>query len=335
MAREGGNWFANNWILVVIIALVVYGLNIFPAFTNGINNMFNIGGTQTTPQQSVVTTQIADFCADPSITMTIGPMEKMYSPSTSMSGEYARVFINGKDVGFKADSATMDVSWKDGIDIYYAANSSTYYASHAKFQIPCKSTVNTAELDGGASKLYEIDASTNLNLKVFCEDDGLLNEGTGGSSNVNETIAAGDTVQLEASIQGNYQDAFSPYGDIYVTIKYYSTDYDSFDLRPNTAGWTFTPASTSNFRSSNVSGAGYSTATWKLSPGLRSNEKVFFTIFVDADDTTNPSYDFLMYFDDEDWYQHSVSGAMEFGVATNLDADVGDITDNTKTIYVD
>jgi len=322
-----------NWFAIGIIALLVYAF--VPAVNTAVNGIFSAAPAPTTPPTEVA---ITDFCADPSVTMRIGPMQKMYAPGTSVSGEFARLFVGGVDQGLKADSSTFGVSWKDDVSIYYAENSSTYYAAKSVFTVPCKSTIDSASFDSDAHKLYQLDASTDLNFKVFCEDDGLLMQGTGGTST--ESIAAGDTLTMDASIQGNYQDAFSPFGALYVTVKYNATVYDDVQLTASTPGYSFSDASTPSFRSANNGTAGCNMDTYKLNKGLLSNQKVDFTIYIDADDSNDPTgaangeANITFYFDDEDWYRNSETGAMEFGTETNLDADIGDTIDNAKVLGI-
>jgi len=326
-----------NWFAIGIIALLVYAF--VPAVNTAVNGIFGAApGAPAAAPQAVA--PVAEFCADPSVTMRIGPMSKMYAPGTSVSGEFARLFVGGVDQGLKADSTTFGVSWKDDVNIYYAENSSTYYAAKTSFKVPCRSTIDSATFDSDSHKLYQTDASTNLNLKIFNEDDGLLNNGTGGSNADTEALTAGDTVTLDASIQGNYQDAFSPYGAVYVTVKSNSSLYDDIQLTATTAGYSFSDASTPQFRATSSSATGFNLKTFKLNKGLISNQKVDFTVYIDVDDTNEPATengggeDITFYFDDEDWSRNSETGAMEFGTETNLDADVGDTTDNTKILQI-
>jgi len=318
------------WFAIILVGLLVYAF--VPAVQTGVNGIFSAAPMeeQEEPEET--------FCADPSVTMTIGPMAKMYAPATSVAAEYARVFVgdfNNKmtDKGLKADSTTLAVSWKDDIAMYYAAGGSTYYQAESKFAVPCKPTIDSANYDGDSHKLYEYDQSTNLNFMCFNYLDSTKN----ADSSAEEAIGVAGNPNFACSVQGKYEDAFSPFGKVYVTVKYNSTAYDVVDFVPNTAGFTVSDGSTPSVRSNAAAAAGYSLKTFVLNKGLISNERLDFTIDVLADDTLQPIAggpgDITIYFDDEEWYQNSKTGIMEFGPEDDDDADVGD-TVNTGVIYV-
>ena len=321
-----------NWFAIGIIALLVYAF--VPAVNTAVNGIFGAApGAPAAAPQAVA--PAVDFCADPSVTMTIGPLSKMYAPTTSVAGEFARVFVEGADKGLKADSTTLGVSWKDKVEIYYAENSSVYYAAKSAFAVPCKSTIDTKTYDGDADKLYQLDASTNLNFKFYNEDDGLLN----ADNTANEEIAAGDIVSISGVIRGQYEDAYSPYGGIYATMKYNSTAYDDIDFKVDTAGFSVSDAATPTVRSNAASATGFALKTVKINKGLVSNEYLDYTLTIDAHDTNEPgnqsgtSGDIIIYFDDEDWFRNTDTGVMEFGPEDNDDAIVGDAV-NTATLHV-
>ena len=318
----------TNWLLIVLIGVVVIAA-IGPAKV-----WDTIMGAEAPDIPAAPGTPAAEFCSDPSVTMAIGPMSKMYAPTTSVATEYARVFVEGADKGLQVDSATMGVSWKDKVEIFYASNSTTYYAAKSAFNVPCKSTIDTQTYDGNAHKLYELDGSTNLNFKFFCEDDGLLN----ANSSAEEEIAAGDIVSISGVIRGQYEDAYSPYGGVYATIKYNSTAYDDIDFKVDTAGFSVSDATTPTVRSNAASATGYALKTVKINKGLISNEYMDFTLTIDAHDTNEPGAggpgDIVIHFDDEDWFRNTDSGLMEFGPEDNDDVIVGDAV-NTATLYVD
>ena len=198
-----------NWLVIFLIGVVIVGI-IGPA-----NVRDYIMGVEAPEEDKDKDKEPVEFCSDPSVTLTVGPMQKMYAPTTSVATEYARLFVEGIDEGLKVDSATKGVSWEDKVEVYYAENSSTYYAAKTAFEVPCKSTINSQKYDGDAHKLYQLDGSTNLNFKFFCEDDGLLN----ADSTAEEEIAAGDIVSISGVVRGQYEDAFSPYGGVYATLK--------------------------------------------------------------------------------------------------------------------
>jgi len=318
----------TNWLVPILIGVVIIGI-IGPAKV-----WDAVMGVEAPDVPAVPGEPTTEFCSDPSVTMTIGPMLKMYAPTTSVATEYARVFVEGADKGLKVDKATEAVSWKDKVEIYYASNSSTYYAAKSAFNVPCKSTINTQTYDGDAHKLYQLDASTNLNFKFFCEDDGLLN----ANASAEEEIAAGDIVSISGVIRGQYEDAYSPYGGVYATIKYNSTAYDDIDFKVDTPGFSVSDATTPTVRANAASATGYSLKTVKINKGLISNEYMDFTLTIDAHDTNEPGSEpegshIVIYMDDEDWFRNTDTGLMEFGPEDNDDVIVGDAV-NTLTLYV-
>jgi len=321
-----------NWLLIVLIGVIVLAL--FPEQVANFKD--SIMGVKEAPTEKDEDKPLVEFCPDPSTTLRIGPMQKMYTPGTSVSTEYARLFVGkpGKnlvDQGLKVDKDTIGVSWKDKIEIFYAENSSTYYAAKTAFAVDCAPTIDTANYDGDAHKLYQLDQSTNLNFKFFCEDDGLLNADT-----QEEEIANGDIVSISGSIRGQYEDAYSPYGGVYATIKYNSTAYDEIDFKVDTAGFSVSDATTPTVRANAASATGYSLKTVKINKGLISNEYMDYTLTIDAHDTNEPANTtgiIRVYFDDEDWYRNTDTGVMEFAPEDNDDAIVGDAV-NTATLYV-
>jgi len=319
----------TNWFVIFLGAIVFIGL-FFPEVPGNIKDSI-MGVEVPAPGEPAPGAPTTEFCSDPSVTMTIGPMQKMYAPTTSVATEYARVFVEGADKGLKVDKATEAVSWKDKVEIYYASNSSTYYAAKSAFEVPCKSTINTQTYDGDSHKLYQLDQSTNLNFKFFCEDDGLLN-----SDSTTEEIAAGDIVSISGVIRGQYEDAYSPYGGIYATIKYNSTAYDDIDFKVDTPGFSVEDATTPTVRSNAASATGFALKTYKINKGLISNEYMDFTLTIDAHDTNEPASaggNVTVYFDDEDWFRNTDTGLMEFGPEDNDDTITGDAV-NTAILYV-
>lgn len=319
----------NKWVLPVLVILVaILALNSFPAGQKLINNI--IGGFATVPTEEEAVVTDRPFCEHDGITVTVGPTDKMFAPATSVSGVYHRLIIDGIDDGLKVDGSTKALTPGDKITVIYAENDTTYYASKVDITLPCAATLLTSKMDGGTHKLYQIDASTNLNIKTFDDDDGLLNNGSGGSAT--ETLAAGDVVSMDGSLQGQFEDAFSPYGKIYVSLVYNTTAFDEVDFSaPGVAD-----ATPPTFRSTANITTGYAMKGWTI-PGIISNEKVDFTVMLDADDTYAPSgngCDVVMFFDDEDWYQDTDTGEMEFGPENNDDTNIGDTTDNTKSIEI-
>lgn len=326
-----GLWF---WFIgAVVLYLIV------PGFKGTVDNLFaGIGtptpsgagagiGTETGTGTGVGLIE----CIYDGTTLTLGPMEKKFAPTTSVAGEYIRLLKNGKDEGLKVDGSTNAANYKDAITLFYAENSSTYYAAKHEFKVPCTSAISSADVNldpNGLAKLYELDASAGLNLKLYNDDNGNLNYGAGGLIADNESIAVGDVVTISGSLQGSYQDAFSPYGNMLVTVRWNSTAYDKIDFTVNTEGYTaVSGAETPTFRSTANAATGFKLSTWKV-PGIISNKKLDFSLVLDAGDDTGdePSTnggDINFTIDDEDWYKDSTTGEMNFGPEDNSDVDAG------------
>lgn len=321
----------NGWVWAGI-ALVAFWL----VSTGVIPNPF-----AATPAAPVVPTEPGVTpglpCIYDGVTMTVGPMYKMYT-TTSLSGEYARVIVKGSDRGLKADSTTLSVNHGDDIAMYYGENSSGYYAAEQKFTVPCTSAFSTGESDldpNNAHKLYEHDAA--LTLRIFCEDDGLLNDDTN-----TEALATDEVVDLKGTFISTSQDGFSPYGDIIMTCLYNNTALDGLDV--TSSDKTVTDEAVPGFRTAGNQTTGYTLDSWRLSPGIFDNANRQFDFFlnIDTDDAAAVSENNIScWFDDEDWYQHTdgdinpaTGNNMWLGVEKDDDSQVGVTVDNAIIIRI-
>jgi len=317
-----------GWFPIVIIAILLYVA--VPAINTNVNSLLGIAPSTPAPTPGVP--GAPTYCPDPTTTMTVGPMLQQFSPTTSMAAVGARVYVNNVDRGIVANGATLTVSHNDKVDVFYGANASGHYTSKVSFTVPCRTAISTAEFNAGAHELYAYDTSTNLNFRFFNDKTGVLN-----SAAAQESLSQGETVNVAGSIQGGYEQAFSPFGGIYVTMKYNSTAYEEVVFTPQTSGFTATAASTPTFRSNAASQTGYALRTVKLNKGLISNEKLDFILTVKTHSVNAPvnaTGDILIYFDDENWYRNTRTNTMEFGAETNLNADVG-VGQNLATYYVE
>ncbi|MEA2037504.1 MAG: hypothetical protein U9O94_08395 [Nanoarchaeota archaeon] len=290
-----------------------------------------------------VATASGQVCTFDGTTLTIGPAEKAFAPTTSMSAEFHRLYIDGsgtdlgRDDGLKSDGATKAVTCGDKLTVVFGENSSTYYASILTFTVPDRSTflASSKEVDtNNVAALYQMDASANMNAKFMNDDNGQLNEGTGGSGG-NETIGVGEIVNIEASIQGTYEDAFSPYGRIIATVIYNTTAYDEVNLAAS-SGWNVAETNTPTFRSNANVTTGFGAKSYAFSKsapvsgktGIISNEKMSYTLTLDAGDEVadNPTIGggrVFVYFDDEDQFRNTKTGQPGFGPEDNTNSDVG------------
>ena len=320
-----------NWFAILVVAILAYAF--VPAINNTVNGWIGLGGTPGTAAVAVTgtsgTAAANTICIYDGATMTIGPMQKAFAPGYAVTGEYARVFVNGVDKGLKKDSSTMGVTYGDKIDVYYAENATGYYAAKQAFVVPCTSSFSTADpaLDGDKYKVIANSSSTSWKVQFFNDDDGLLNTAAN-----NESIAAADSANVEMKITWPSKTGLSPYGDVVVTCLYNASLYDDLGLSSNevTVGATPTPT----FRANAISRAGWNYESWQFGGWATENAKVVkLNLNIDSDDTNDPhqgsggagagTSNISCWVDDSDWYKDGVTGAMKLGTESDVDADVG------------
>ena len=190
------------WLIAIALAvLVLQQVGVFDFRTLGQGSTVGEDGTTTTPSTG---TDIANFCPDPSNTMTYGPMQRKYNPTTSMSAENARSWIAGIDQGTNADSSTRTVGAGQEIAIIYGYQSATHYSDAAVFKAPC-APFSSASQDGSAHLLWQ--HATNITVTTTNGDNGNVNDGIGSS---NESIGSGELGKFTLKLEGTNLQAFSP-----------------------------------------------------------------------------------------------------------------------------
>lgn len=304
------------WAVVIVAAVYIFA----PATFNGIKDKILGGGTAPTPTPSEQRCFIEDT------TLTVGPAEEMYNPTTKATTSYHRVFKNGVDKGRYVDGSTITVNPNDAIEIIWAENTTQttgagYYAAKQSFTVPCVGEVTAGEAkDSGAYKLYATDGN-NLSIKVFNEDNGNLNS----ASDV-ETLAAGDQITMDFTIQGTYEDGFSPYGPIVFVIGGNDTTYKDFDLQFTGVNCVETSVP-GHYASIDTDKNEWAFACDKDGHGIRSNDKWDGTISLEVESSVNPGAtggdNITISYYDSDYYLNSDSGLEEIGVENNDDGDVG------------
>lgn len=200
------------WVIVIGVVLLLY-------FQPGIFNMQKADTTTVedeTPQPQ--TAEDVVYCGDSSIVMTVGPVKKKWSPSTSMASEQHRVFKNSIDQGLKTDSTTMNVAWKDSIDIYYSANSTSYYSSKPSTIIAPCATFSTADRDGDTNQVY---ANSSISTWNIFNSNGNLNAQTD-----NESIGSGESKTFKMVMRGDSEKGVSPNGKVIVVVEQNVTAFD-------------------------------------------------------------------------------------------------------------
>jgi len=310
------------WMWIGIFAVGLYLL--VPGFQSTINGFFDGGDTQAVDDGSSVA-QRPERCYIEDTTLTVGPAERMFAPTTKATTSYHRVIKNGVDKGLYLDGSTLTANPGDQVAIFWGENDTTYYAAKQEFTVPCNGEVTAGEMpDSNAYKMYS--NGTGVTVRAFNTNDG--NKNTDG---VNQSLSAGDVETLDVELRGVYQKAMSPYGKIVVVIEANKSVYDELRLG------SFETATKPDQHT--VENADKQTWTFEI-PNLISNAQLDTNLVVDVDDTVDPTavddaaHDILLTLYDEDWYQNSDTGVMEFGAETNRDADVG-FAVTTLTIHTE
>lgn len=308
------------WMWIVGAAVLVLLLNPM-GITDTLKSKLSTKETPTTSEPTSGATR-PDKCYIEDTTLTVGPGERMFVPTTKTTSTYHRVFTNGVDRGLSLDGATLGVNPGDEVAIYWAENDSNYYAAKQEFTVPCAGMVTAGEMpDSNAYKLYY--NGTGPAIRIYNTNDGNVNTGTAtcaeGASN--QSLDAGDVKTLKFEMDGQYQKAFSPYGNMIVVAEGNKSVYDELKLG------SFEKVATPDQHT--LQNADAQAWTYKL-PNLISNAALSTNLVIDVDDSTAPystagvtGHRITLSFYDEDWYQNSDTGKMEYGVETNRDADVG------------
>ena len=307
-----------QWALIAFVAVLI----ISPGARTAVFGVFGQDDGIAPGAQDVS----AQRCYIEDTTLTLGAAQEMWNPSTKATTQYHRLYKNGVDKGLLLDGSTITANPGDKVAIYWAENgsSTSYYAAKQEFTIPCAGEVTAGEMpDSNAYKLYAI-GNMNASIKVFNEDNGNLNSATD-----NESLAAGDSIVLDVRMDGVFEDAFSPYGNMILVVDANDTDYKDF------AAGSFPSADVPNQHKADS----VDNKQWAFElPNCLSNCDIDFGLAVEVESGVNPGQgdgeSITLTFYDEDWFQNTDTGEMEFGVEDNDDADVGG-ANKQNTINVD
>jgi hypothetical protein len=320
------------WIVAIAVAAILI-LNVGGS-QDWAKGMLDKVGTQAVNDVPVSAGQ-ASKCYIEDTTVTVGPAQQRYKPTTKATSSYHQVFKNGVDKGAYLDGSTLTANPGDKLEIYYAYNDSQaanagYYASKQVFTVPCVGEVTTAEApDSDAYQLFKSDAN-NLTKQVFNWNNGNLNSLTAD----NMSLTAGDKKTNTMKLFGSYQNGFSPYGKIATVVSVNSTTYQNIVI----GDYPKITAPT-HYRYPAHFGQEVYTYAFEL-PGIRSNEELDTTLYVEVkttpgDATVLPSEGnaISIFFIDQDWFQHTIDGNMVYGYEDNDYGDVG-MPDFNITVYV-
>lgn len=309
------------WVLIVGALFLAYLF--VPSVGSFVNGLFK--GEAAPAAETGTGALRPDRCYIEDTTLTVGPAERMFVPTTKATTSYHRVFKNGVDKGLYADGATLTVNPGDKLAIYWAENDTTYYAAKQEFSVPCAGEVTAGEMpDSNAYKLYF--NGTGVTIRAFNTNNGNLNSVTD-----NQTLAAGDVKTMPLEIEGVYQKAVSPYGKIIAVIEGNKSAYDDLKIIGGTA-----VGKPDQFTVRNADSQAWA---FEIS-NIMSSATIKDSLLIDVDDTVDPlaadaqADEITISLFDQDWFQNSDTGVMEYGVETNRDADVG-FQKISKTIYVE
>jgi hypothetical protein len=269
------------------------------------------------------------------ITMTLGPVMKRYdpgnagTPSTASNNIYDRVFIDGVDKGLKQDGTTLTVSAGQSVVIYYAENSSDFYAAKTSFEVPCSAAFDSGKY--GEANAYKLVAMKNITVVVFNADDSLKN-----TAIANETIVHHDEADMDMVITFPGVGGIAPYGKFYINVYANASVFDTITL----TGEGVVEASPSTYRSKINATTQYVLNTFSI-PGRdgQGASKDTFTLgfstgasglALDSSLGTNVTISY----DDDDWYRNTETGEMVLGPSDNDKTDVGNTgTGQLYTVY--
>ncbi len=272
-----------------------------------------------------------EICLFDGATMTIGPVEKKFSPGTAITGMWHRLYIGNIDDGLKADQATKAVSFDDEIAIYYAENASNFYAAEHKFNIPCKKTFTTASL--AKSDEYKVIANSTITLQIFNDDDSLKNV----VNSQPDATSLGSTVTPRVRVKFGPDGGVSPKGRIIFAVVYNNTAFDSGDVElSHSSGLSDFKKMTSipSIVSKERSAAGFDIITYSAEGVEGKSTSSAELILTQVIDSTN-KYDngTSIYVYDEDWYRDSEDKVMKFGTENDNGVDVGSTAEDSVQYY--
>ena len=202
-----------------VVPILILGaiLLIASAQFGGLGNLFSsaVGGQtgEDGEAPSGPGLDLSTVCADPSNTMTVGPMQRRFNPATSMASENVRTWIDGVDQGTSADSSTRTVGDCQEIAIIYGYQSGTHYSDGAVFTAPCSPFVSASK-DGNSHLLWQHD--TNITITATNGDNGNVNDGIGTS---NESIGSGEIGRFTLKLEADNLQALSPKRNVWNPTK--------------------------------------------------------------------------------------------------------------------
>lgn len=255
------------------------------------------------------------------VVLTAGPTEEKWA-TTATTSEWHQLYLDGKSQPLMKDAATKTVAPGTTYDIYYAFNSSTYYAAKASGVAGCYD-FRTADNDGNKYQLYRADTAPTIS--IYNRHNGNLNTPAD-----NGTLDSGDSKTMNMDISITAGKAISPYSKLVVVLQGNSTAYEklsigSYDSTPcpnNAAALAdFTTSSTwcyeIPYSKFTVGSDGtYSTLTTGLNIKVQSGVNPVAT-------SGSGAYMVNGTIQDEDYYKHTITQVVGYGVQDNTNTEQG------------
>lgn len=167
----------KGWTILVVALLVYAFVPQVQTFVNGIFG--NLGGgaaagtgtTVVTGGTGTGTGGVITIC-DPSakVTMAVDSWD-LFAKGTEITNGSHRVFIDGVDKGYLAESGTLTVSPKQKYRIILGENSTSHYSVEKNGEVPCEGTLNVA----AGLATYD----TSVTFTIFSEDGETIQQASG------------------------------------------------------------------------------------------------------------------------------------------------------------
>jgi hypothetical protein len=330
----------DAWTVLAGLVVAYLVVTPFRSFVDGL--MSGVGGGA----QPVQGGSQIDCIYDGAV-MTIGPVKKAYAPTTAISGVGHRVFVNGVDRGLKVDGSTLDVTYNDAVEVYYAANNTNagtnsyqYAVNKQAFSVPCASTISTGDGDITGNEAIKLVAIALPTITAFNDDDGLKN-----AVSHPENISASDSANIELKIVYGSKGGFAPNGNKMVCLKSNSTLYNTVELSAISGISGSISKKSAPTVVNNEDGLGsesgmevecfetkgvksLTTVTEKYNLGLETSTKTPASGNHHKQNSINVSVW------DQDWFRNTETGEMELGYETDLNEDVGLASTGNLTVFL-
>ncbi|MBW2982360.1 hypothetical protein KY343_05755 [Candidatus Woesearchaeota archaeon] len=297
---------------IIIIAVVILALNV-----GGIGDKFS-GWLRTEAAGPSVDGQ--ELCLFDRTTMTVGRVEDALIPGNDVTNEYHRVLINGQDRGLFVDGSAITLTPNaDEVEVFYAINSSSYYAAKDTFTAPCKSAFSSSEM-GEAYRIYKSANEDATNMTDFLACWNTL-DNTKITDSAPQTTNASNYYNIRCDYAVPADEAFSPIGKPAVCVEYTSGNQSEPPIvnegktinKPD-----FLPLSSSS-----------NTIKCFEIAGLVDEKKSLNLLISPSTEGGN----YILYYIDRDYYRHTQTREMSLDFEDNLGNDIGTIYEVNYTVY--